>query len=427
MAVTILQQPTYPNAGYTNLVYAISGSNPNLPQYQYVMDFKSSTGQLLTRVRQYPNPAGSAIFDVGDISTDYLEYDEVFFLAGVSGSSSNVKEFQIAFGEEYGVSISSSVTLYNGAGSPGNPAVTGTTPIVYPVVVEPEAGSYNWDTGVWGQGVPLTSQQNFGIGFNRAQAKPIITQKFETLSVMNNTPGLTLTSVVATVYDAADNVIKTGTLPGTFSGKYMVHAGVGPLNLAIIDSSWNPVFLGPGWNNVKDWKIDFNYAGGVTTKTFWYRREPCSTLAYGLTQFAFVNVFGVYDYYEVNLPFKKTTNVGRDFYERPFVNYSTRTSPYNGLNRGAVQYYTTYEDTYQLTTDWLTRPDSYWLSQLIESPSVFANINDPDAGAEIGAGGFAPIVFTNTSYDWNTNPRGQKVFQYNLEFKYANSRRSRKG
>lgn len=427
MAVTILQQPTYPNGGYTNLVYAVSGSNPTLPQYQYVMDFKSSTGQLLTRVRQYPNPAGSAIFDVGDISTDYLDYDEVFTLTGVSGSSSNVKTFQIAFGEEYGTSISSSVTIYNGKGSAGNPAVTGSTPIIYPVVVEPEAGSFNWTLGSQGIGLPLTSQQAFGYttnGVNRAQAKPILLPNMvETLSVMNNIPGLTLTSVTVTAYNAAGTVLKTGNLPGTFSGKYMVHAGVGPQNLATIDSSWLAVF-GPGWNNVKDWKVDFNYSGGVTTKTFWYKREECFTLGYGPVQFAFVNVFGVYDYFWINLPFKKNSRVSRNFYERPFLDYSKRTSPYNRYNRGDVQYYTSYQDTYQIQTDWLEAGQSYWLAQLIESPSVFASIPDPDYGSEQL---MSPIVLTNSNYDWYTNPRGQKLFQYNFEFKFANSRRSRKG
>lgn len=428
MAVTILQQPSYPNGGYTNLVYAISGSNSRLPQYQYVMDFKSSTGQLLTRVRQYPNPAGSAIFDVGDISTDYLDYDEVFTLVGVSGSSSNVKTFQIAFGEEYGTSISSSVTIYNGKGSVGNPAVTGSTPIIYPVVVEPESGTYNWPSGSFVQGTPLTTQQTFAYstnGVNQAQAKPVYLQtQYETLSVMNNLPTTSLSSVVVTLYNSSGGVIKTGTLPGTYASKYLVHAGVGPANLAGIDAGWAAVINGAPFRNIATYKVDFNYTSPSRTRTFWYKREECAIAGYPITTFAFVNVLGVYDYFTINLPFKKNTRVHRNTYEKPFLDYSKRTAPYNRYNRGDVQYYTSYDDTYELQTDWLEAGQSYWLAQLIESPSVFASIADPDYGGEAP---LSPILLTNSSYDWYTNIRGQKLFQYNLQFKFANSRRSRKG
>ena len=119
MAITITQQPTYPNATYTDLVYVVQSTETAQPQFQYVMDIVSGS-TILSRVRQYPNPSAVGVFNPARILNDYLEYPTQFDLTVLTTSNTQVGQFTINFGEEYGTSISSSVTLYDGAGSPGS-------------------------------------------------------------------------------------------------------------------------------------------------------------------------------------------------------------------------------------------------------------------------------------------------------------------
>ena len=50
------------NAAYTRLLYTISGSvNTDQPQYQYVLDVYETGGDLLKRMTQPVNPAGTNV------------------------------------------------------------------------------------------------------------------------------------------------------------------------------------------------------------------------------------------------------------------------------------------------------------------------------------------------------------------------------
>ena len=139
MAVTIQNQPTYPNAAYTHLVYTVSSDQSGQPQMQYLMDVTQG-GQILSRIKQYPNPMGSGVFDPSRIMNDYIVYDQNWKTNVVSPAVQSKQDFIIYFGEEYGTSPSSSITVYNGNGSAGNPAVTGTPVEVIGAVVDPNNG-----------------------------------------------------------------------------------------------------------------------------------------------------------------------------------------------------------------------------------------------------------------------------------------------
>ncbi len=150
MAVTIQQQPQSPNAAFGSLVYVVSGSSSlTLPQYQFVIDVQDGSNQILTRLRQYPNPSGRGVIDIANIVSDYLNVTPQFYTGpgfqsvGVQGDNQSNNVFKIAFGEEYGTSISSSVTIYNGKGSAGAPGVSGSNQIIYSAVNDPQVDK--WD------------------------------------------------------------------------------------------------------------------------------------------------------------------------------------------------------------------------------------------------------------------------------------------
>ena len=103
---------------------------------------------------------------------------------------------------------------------------------------------------------------------------------------------------------------------------------------------------------------------------------------------------------------------------------------FNTNSRGKNDYYTTYKDNYKVTTDYMDTATSNWLTELIESPSVFiqneaiVNLN-ADNGRfynlrKTAPNGFAPINIKNASYTWKTNKWSQKLFQYDLSWEMSN-------
>lgn len=431
MAVTITQQPQSPNAAFGTLVYVVSGSNAlTLPQYQFVIDVQDQNRNILTRMRQYPNPTGFGVIDVANVISDYLNVTPQFFTGpgfqsvGVQGDDKSNDVFRVAFGEEYGTSISSSVTIYNGKGSAGAPGVSGSALTIFSAVNEPQVDK--WDDLQFLTGSRMSDNP---LGLTQATAIPFDQEDYGSISFLNGVANYLggnqlVGNVVATVYNAAGTVLKTGVI-GTGSGRpgFKVDIGVGPKNLELIDGSWGAV-MKAGWNNVAYWKVDVNYTiGGVAgSKTYWFERNECNYYTWN-SEFNFVNRYGAWDFYKVNFPFTQNTDVKRDTWTQPRVNYST-TSGNAGLDpfrRGQQQYYTSYTDTFSTTTPPLSEDESDFLTQMMESQNVFWTVKQDFSDYKIPE----PIVITNSNYTWWTNPRGQKLFQYTFEWTLANQRRSR--
>jgi hypothetical protein len=138
---------------------------------------------------------------------------------------------------------------------------------------------------------------------------------------------------------------------------------------------------------------------------------------YNGVRFAWINDFGVWDYYTFGLQNDKTTAMDRGIYKQNFVNYSTTTNavPYNISRRGNNAYYTNINEIYTANSDWLTQDEADWLQGLFYSPNVY--IQD----------GFnmVPVIINSNDFVSKTNPRTQKNFQYAITYTLANSKRPR--
>ena len=379
MPVSLTQTPTTPNGTYTNLVYVASSTSSIEPQYQYVMDvYESGSANLLTRIKQYPNPYNVAVFDPSRILNDYLVYPTAFDL-GTSTVVSNTqrKEFRIEFGEEYAPSESGSVTLY--------PNQTSHDINVMPIVIDPNNGeSYNWLES--GSAKLLTDRPN---------NVPIVgDQDWFYLTAYNGTNSNE--TLVASALDEDGSV--TDTLSFTLEPNWTLTINVGASTTA-------GTF---GFNIDKGLKIEYN----GETLTLPYDQNSCH---WDRVNFAFINNYGFWDWYSVSLPQSKNTRINRREITTPFVNYSSITSPYDNTRRGIDLYNTSLTDDLRISTQWLTEEEAEWLTQMLESPEVYVQVGNK----------MLPIVITNTSYSHNTNRRAQKKFQYEIQYRFANQRRGR--
>lgn len=429
MAVTVINQPTTPNATKTKLVYTISGSNVNQPQYQYVTDiFVSGSNDLLTRLYTYPNLTGNGIVDVARVLDDNLEFDNYWQITGSIAPQESVKTFDIRFGEAFGTSISSSVTIFTGSSA--------NFIKVFPGIVDPNEGSFNFNTSSFSQLTEnsyLTNNPAAQTGTeeslpNKTYAYLINSTDYLTLTVFQDlfiTPGrigITAQKVengVATV--VTSSFIDLSPLSASFNT-----IGVGPQNLADLDAGYANFFASGSINalNTKNdpggiaiyindlWDGIPRTSGGFANISLNGLKQPLKQCSDEYTRFAFINNYGFWDYYNIYNPTRKVTNVERNIYDQNYVDYSSNTSIYSYEKLGKTQYNTGYTDTFEITTDYVDGPISTWLTELFDSPDVYIQ----DKGV------FIPVVIINSAYEWNMNENRQKLFQYTIQYQYANKR-----
>jgi hypothetical protein len=366
MSLQLIQEPTNYNAAYTRLLYVVSGSiYTDQPQFQYVCDVYSGSN-LLKRMTQGINPAGTATFDVARILQGELSVDYNWKTSSVTEMYSSSKTFRVKLGEQFATSISSSVVVY--------PDQTNDPITVNQSIVEPNAGTYNFTP---------TKQ----VLSNMPTTMSMQSDDYGTVSIYNDQG----TYISQSFYSAS-----VGSYVKVDEKNYTKGAGA-YFNVVPISSSANY------WNYV-----DVSISSSYGTEN--YRYEASDETHREKTRFAFVNKLGAWDYYNNYNPVRQAIEVKREQYTAARVDYSSRLSTYDISRRGRTDYHNSTDDVFTVDTDLLDKTNANWLEELIESPEVYIQRN----------GEFIPIVITDSSYTSNTNQARQKQFKYTINFKPSN-------
>jgi len=404
MAVTVLGQPSSPNVTGTKLVYSLSSSLAVQPQYQYVIDIHlSGSSDRLGRFFSYPNAYGSGIIEVSQILQDNLDYDNDWKTTVSTAALETFKEFTLHYSESYGTSISSSVTIYPGGAT--------SDIVAFPGTIDPNAGSFNFNTGSY----PATNVlSNFPFVTTDAidltqtdKFKNIKSTDYETLSVGYGSSDLSTVSY--RTYDSAGSLLATNAISGFGDEFYNIPAGVQNFidKGGVFETQFNN-------NNWQYYSIEFTLAD-ASDKTYWYKRNDTCVRTGESIRFAFINNFGFFDYYNIYKPIKESTDLKRNSFDKPNVDYSSPTSFYDITRRGTDQYNIAFNDKYVVSTDYITKDTSDWLTEMLDSTEVYVQ-----EGTD-----FVPIVITNKNYTWALNNNREKTFKYDIEFSYANQRYDR--
>lgn len=393
MAVTAIQSPTTPNITGTNLVYVLSSSLAGSPQYRFVTDiYESGSNDYITTLKTYPNISGLGVIDVARELDDQLQYDNFWKVAtdGVTPTNA-VKTFNLKFGEEYGTSISSSTTIYTGSSD--------NLLQVFPGKYNNNYDSFNFNTS------SIVSRNNILSNTPEALIDPSDEQRlyvgyddYHTITILDED-----NYIQANFYDINGSSI----------------AGIGFNN--------NPAFstVGLGPQNMKDRgvsqatldqtayiQIEFTNQPKYTLTLPSYPSYPCTD---EYTRFAWINQYGFWDYYNVFTQLRRSTDIQRNTYDKTNVRYSDSIGGYNVTERGTKQYLTSYDDNFEITTDYLTKETADWVKEIFESDDVYIQ-----SGSD-----FVPIIITNRDFAINNSTVRNKLFQYTIQFKYANKRESR--
>ena len=463
--ITIQQYPGQLNLANSDMLWEVTSAQSGSPQFQYTCIVRDGCNNTLTTVKQQPNPSGKGVFNLGRIIKQYVESD--LYALNITGTGSifhkntNTAEFfKVAFGEEFSTSTTGSVTSYSGIGTAtGSAAYTGSIPYYYLLngTLDPNYGRFNWNTSSYFKMEPTPNTGSFS--YNVALTDAPRTQyvqltDYATISLLNGNlnQSTTLAQDVAyveyTLYSGAsivqqstlDNIDntnnflsggpRTGSIsnpfPGTIntcttssgtqtSGSLLLYVGAGPQNLTEFDY----LTLTGSWDY---YTVKFYPRGtsGPNVSASWdtftyYKQDP--TCGYDGVRFAWLNNYGVWDYFNFTLQEDKTTALDRGLYKQTFVPYNTTTNsvPYNIKRRGTTSYFVNISENFRVYSDWLTQEQADWLGGLFYSPSVYVQI-----GLE-----YVPVIINETEFASKTNPRTQKNFQYAVNYTLANNKRSR--
>lgn len=463
MAITIYQYPNQVNQANSDLIWVVSSSFTTSSQYQYICTLKDGCGNDLTTIKQQPNPSGKGVFDLGRLAIQYLGFTTTQSMWNAGENSiyykplESGKYFKVAFGEQYATSSTGIPRVYNGIVNnvTGSPAQSGSIPYYFWLngTVDPNSGYWNWNTSSYY--VPKTTPSSTTFKENICLTEAPRTQScqitdYMTLWFLNgNISGSSTTAqdvygVELTVYDDTNTVVYN-TIEYNIGGSDLNSGGprnninqlwsaVSSVNPCTTTASLLSIGIGPenltlrggfdfrtdSWTYYTIKLLGQEAAATPNTNGVWdeftiYKQEI--NCGYEGVRFVFWNNVGAWDYFNFTLENSKTTTMDRSTYKQSFVDYSTPTTsvPYNKQRRGQTTYNIDLEEIYTSNSDWLTQEQSDWLEQLFYSPNVY--IQD---GIEM-----VPVVIDNVSVTSRTNPRSQKMFNYTITYRLANSKRSR--
>ena len=475
-SLDLISSPFAVNATTNNLPFVVTSPSASAAQFKLVTDIyiPQRSSARLTRIKTAPS-ASLCMVDIAKIASDYLTYDTPMTTIRGVGSYTNAAQFKIIMGEEYADSPSGSIVQYNGKGAVGEPSFTASFSgssnslgTLIPAVNEYSNLTYDWPESQWYadyNGVNstpfLTNDPNFTLSgiVNASPAgtptKKVFPYDFETISLVNDGQYNEGFSVDAYIYSGSTIVYTDTNYYNNISGRSqapLYHIGIGPANLANSNATASFHITGD-WTKIK---YDFTFVSG-DNRVIELLNEECSYYDQNLTitnpgdadsrrikgrtRFAFINKYGVMDYYNVNNPVKKSSKITRKDYTQPQLPWQTLNTSsgaiFDANKRGKDTYSTTYTDQFEVTTDYLDQELSDWLTELIESPSVFiqnetlSNIADltlPQFYNErsTSPSGFTPIRIKNASYTWRTNKWSQKVFQYDIKWEFSNITETRR-
>lgn len=450
MAISINQQPTSPNMGNSNLIFSVGSTEFDEPQFQFILDiYESGSATRIQRIKQQPNPSGGGFFDLGNIIPTLLESDNVWTASPFATSSESNKDFIIKFGEEYGTSTSSSVTLYDGLGSPGEPNKTGSAYYTITDGLTNDENEADWNFASSSYYTPQTASSDETFTEQVALTSFPATQsiqdgEYHTISVYNGNvdDGEILAQDIfyykVTFYNSAGtqiqnndfiNKISNGGGPRTNDGDEwtdvyteqtnktrLLHIGVGPQNLEdagiSIPAAW--AYYDIVLNAQAD---DLLEDGDAIWIQFRFEKDTANC-GYPGKRFAYKNEFGVWDYFTFKLAESTNDQIERNSFEQSFVDYSSTTAvmPYNQQRRGQTQYYNKITRQHTIESDYLTQEYADSLRELFYSTNVYVQEGTT----------FEPVVITNATITEKTNPRTQKLFRYTAQYQYANEVRPRR-
>lgn len=250
--------------------------------------------------------------------------------------------------------------------------------------------------------------------------------QYETIFLLTDKLG-DFNDIVVNMYNSSGNVTATyslnvwglyptaldtliGVPPGATSSSNswkMFEVGIGPQQVylyATINNLEPPTF-DQVFNNVKWYSIRFTNQIGNNSRSI-FRQVTCNSSVYDNKQIAFKNRLGGWDYINFDQKNTRTTTSEKSSYKRsldPSINL------YTGSNlRQETTINVKFEETYQVSTDWMLESEYNYLQELITSEDVYL----------VEGFTLTPITIIDTDFLYKSYQNGD-LFIMNMTYKFS--------
>jgi hypothetical protein len=356
--ITVISNPSGTPSVQDNLWHIAASDNSGSTGMKFVFDIFDGATQLV-RVKQFPEPTtGRGYFDAGPVVRNQITYawftpGQTVYLKQPSINGEVAKAYTIKYGEEV-----SGITTTNLASA--------------------TCTAFNWVPPVFGRRQSdLSGKLNKYLTDRPATIEADIADNVMVPIYTN----ATLTLKVDT-FDASNALIASTIDASGYSNAGFVQLNIGA---AAINARLGTIVTAA----VKYYDVWFNSFDKIRVYLKCNGRyEPISL--------HFMNRYGMFDTAKFGLVSRLTMDVDRKQYRQRDYRFGTNAVTYYDTNNvyhdSSVNYFNAMDHKYKLTMDAPTDAEYQWLSQLIYSPQVYA---------EIG-GSYYPISIASNNYEYST-------------------------
>lgn len=377
MSITSLISPSGNVSVQDSLWHIATSNNSGQTDFKYVFDIFNGSNQLV-RVKLFPEPdSGKGYFDAGKIVRNEITYawfkpvadDNKSFINQPSTSGEIAITYNVRVGEDY-----SGVTTLNMAS--GN--VT----------------AYNWSPRLFSRRTAPSISNNW------YSNRPKIIKAGLTDKILIPYKGSGTLDLAYEAYNENNTLISSGSGSSTYSsnGYVQMDIGASALNTTIGTTEIT--------SSVKYYKVRIE---GPANSDWIYVYLDCNP-NYEPINLYFINQLGMFDTARFSLVNKLLMQTERKAFQKREYNFGSSSVDYKDSKgvyyESKINYGSKSNFQYKLTMNYPSDADYEWLSELITSPQIYAELED----------GYYPVTITDTNYEYHKQIwGGLKAFEITIE------------
>ena len=389
--ITLVQPTNSILPAFNRINYTISSDNANLPGFKYVVKVFNTANELITQAfyDSPANPADSVEFDVSKFVSVNFTYSSGFYQVATQASNTNViKGYYLKCYEYYQVAGVFQIVSASEVVSATKYALAASLPLLEENSFASDLSKYNGVSNT--SYLPLTEWTT--IKSRETDA---------TIFGFINTGLLTNCELLVTYANATTQTYFI--TPSAVATPSVTYIQITPLTYG---GSIDNIQVFANWNNGSARRAKF--------ATIYI--QACGK--FDPMRLAYLNKYGVYDFFNFDLVSKTSFSVEKKGYER---NYSGSIYEADGIRVKNINpiYYTKETQSWKIISDYLTDSQAEILRELYSSPLVYMNlVNDNYITPS-----WIPAKPTATNYEVKKTAV-DKVFniELDLEFQLINNR-----
>lgn len=377
MSITKVSEPSGKPSIQDDLWHIVSSDNSSGEDFKYVFDVYVD-GEQLSRVKLFPDPTtGKGYYDPhkivqGSITYDWFAPEDKIYLRSPDTSGQMSIEYTVQYGED-----ASGVTTTNMASD--------------------TVRAYNWRPDVFKRRVMGLSDKNNTFVTDRPFSAKCSVDSAEALMIGIHSPGAVSCIINKYGYDnsliAGDNSSSTS-LFTDYCQLNISPAGInGQLGAGFINSA------------VKYYTVEIDELDGVT-----FRVDIICDREFTAIPLHFINKYGMFDTARFGLVSRLTMDAERKSFKQREYKFGATSVDYKDSKgvyyESKINYAQRAEFSYKLNMDAPSDDEYKWLSDLILSPQIYAQID----------GYFYPVTIKATNYEFSEYVFNRfKVFEIDIE------------